>query len=83
MSIQIDPDVILVDEVLGVGDIEFRKKSSAAMREKISSNKTVVIVSHDENLLRDLCDRVLWIDKGISRHGEDVDNSLELYKRSF
>ena len=83
VSIQMDPDIILVDEVLGVGDVEFRKKSSEAMKEKISSNKTVVIVSHDENMLREMCDRVLWIDKGESRSESDVDRSLSLYKQSY
>ena len=83
VSIQMDPDVILVDEVLGVGDVEFRKKSSIAMKEKISSNKTVVIVSHDENMLKELCDRVLWIDKGVSRSGSDVEDALTMYNKSF
>ena len=83
VSIQMDPDIILVDEVLGVGDVEFRQKSSEAMREKISSNKTVVIVSHDENMLKEICDRVLWIDKGVSKAGSDVDSSLSLYKQSY
>lgn len=83
VSIQMDPDVILVDEVLGVGDVEFREKSSAAMKEKISSNKTVVIVSHDENMLKELCDRVIWIDKGISRTEADVESALSMYKQSF
>lgn len=83
VSIQMDPDVILVDEVLGVGDVEFREKSSAAMKEKISSNKTVVIVSHDENMLKELCDRVIWIDKGVSRAEVDVESALSMYKQSF
>jgi lipopolysaccharide transport system ATP-binding protein len=80
---QMDPDVILVDEVLGVGDAEFKKQSTRAMKEKISSNKTVVIVSHDEKTLKDLCDRVLWINrKGMCVEG-DIDDVLISYKQSF
>lgn len=83
VSIQIDPDVILVDEVLGVGDAEFRKKSNAAMRDKISSDKTVVIVSHDEGTLKELCDRVIWVDnKGTNETG-DADDVLHAYQKSF
>jgi lipopolysaccharide transport system ATP-binding protein len=62
-----DPDIILIDEVLGVGDQEFKEKSEAAMRQKILSNKTVVIVSHNANTILELCDRVVWIENGASK----------------
>jgi lipopolysaccharide transport system ATP-binding protein len=62
-----NPDIILIDEVLGVGDQEFKEKSEAAMRQKISSNKTVVIVSHNPNTILELCDRVVWIENGASK----------------
>ena len=83
VSIQINPDVILVDEVLGVGDAEFRKKSNAAMRDKISSDKTVVIVSHDENTLKELCDRVIWVDNQGTNETGGVDDVLLSYQKSF
>jgi len=57
-----NPDVILLDEVLGVGDADFRKKSALTMREKIKSNKTVVLVSHHMGLIAEICDRVVWLD---------------------
>lgn len=59
-----DPDILLIDEVLGVGDAEFQNKSSAAMHEKIRSNKTVILVSHSPKTIADLCDRAVWIDQG-------------------
>ena len=59
-----DPDVLLVDETLGVGDAEFREKSTARMKERIRSNKTVVLVSHSAPLIAELCDRVVWIEHG-------------------
>lgn len=66
VAIHADRDILLIDEVLGVGDESFRLKSQHAMREKIRSNKTVVLVSHSMEAIRDLCDRVVWIDKGRS-----------------
>ena len=61
VSLILDPDVLLVDEALGVGDHEFKKRSSAAMRARMKSQKTVVMVSHDPFSIKDLCDRAVWI----------------------
>lgn len=57
----VDPDILLIDEVLGVGDQAFKEKSKATIMEKIKSNKTVVLVSHSAAQIRQLCDRVLWL----------------------
>lgn len=64
VTAQSQADVILIDEALGVGDHSFREKSTRFMREWIRSNKTVVFVSHDENAVRNLCDRVAWLEQG-------------------
>lgn len=64
VAFQLDPDILLIDEVLGVGDAEFRKKSTAAMKEKICSDKTVVLVSHSLETVVELCDRAVWIENG-------------------
>jgi lipopolysaccharide transport system ATP-binding protein len=61
-----NPDVLLIDETLGVGDADFRVKSATVMKQKIKSNKTVVLVSHNASLIKSLCDRAVWIEKGIS-----------------
>ncbi|BAO44264.1 ABC transporter ATP-binding protein [Thiolapillus brandeum] len=60
----LNPDLLLIDEVLGVGDASFREKSSAVIREKICSNQSVVLVSHNPAVLRELCDRVIWLREG-------------------
>ena len=61
----LETDIILVDEVLSVGDTKFRKKSYNKMRQLIDDeDRTALIVSHQENTLRDLCDRVLWLHDG-------------------
>ncbi len=74
-----DPDILLVDEALGVGDADFKRKSSALLREKIKSDKTVVIVSHATAQIRALCDRVVWIEKGITKMVGSVDEVLSQY----
>jgi len=78
-----DPDVILIDEVLGVGDRDFRRKSTAAMREKIHSDKTVVLVSHSEAMIRDTCDRLIWIDQGGVAAEGDVETVLAAYAEAL
>lgn len=58
-------DVLLIDEVLSVGDVRFRRKSYAKMNEIIQGeNRTVVLVSHNLNMIRRICDQVAWLDKG-------------------
>lgn len=74
-----DPDIILVDEVLGVGDRDFRIKSTAAMKEKINSDKTVVLVSHNETMVREICDRLVWIENGTTMAQGDVEDVLGQY----
>jgi lipopolysaccharide transport system ATP-binding protein len=64
IGFQLDTDILLIDEVMGVGDGEFRAKSTEQMKQKIKSNKTIVIVSHAMQMIRELCDRVVWIENG-------------------
>lgn len=75
----VDPDVLLIDEIYGVGDAAFREKSSRSMQEKIRSNKTIVIVSHSPEALRELCDRAVWIDEGITKAEGTVNDVLAAY----
>ena len=81
VAIQMQPDVLLIDEVLGVGDLEFQKKSAQALREKIRSNQTVVLVSHNPQQVRELCNRAVWIEEGVSRMEGEVDPVIEAYRR--
>ena len=65
ITAMLETDIMLVDEVLSVGDEKFKKKSLAKMKELINDkNRTVVIVSHSIPTLQELCDRVLWIHDG-------------------
>lgn len=82
VAIYADPDILLIDEVLGVGDVDFRKKSADAIREISKSNKTVVIVSHNTELVRSLCDRVVWIEHGHTQGVGLTNTMLEQYGQS-
>lgn len=60
----LNPDIILIDEILGVGDRDFREKSNLAIKEKIQGDASVVLVSHNLAVVKSLCDRVVWLDNG-------------------
>jgi lipopolysaccharide transport system ATP-binding protein len=64
IAVCISCDALLIDEVLAVGDVRFRKKSKAIMIDIISSGKTIILVSHNSNQIRGLCQRAIWLDKG-------------------
>ncbi len=83
VALEADPDVMLIDEVLGVGDAAFRRKSAAAMRERIRSDRTVILVSHNPGMLRQLCDRVVWIEAGRTRMTGAPDEVLAAYESSL
>jgi ABC-type polysaccharide/polyol phosphate transport system ATPase subunit len=73
------PDLLLIDEVLGVGDASFRKKSEKRVKDMISESGTVVIVSHSLGMLKTICDRIVVLDSGSVLHEGDVESGLELY----
>lgn len=60
----VDPDILILDEVLSVGDGAFKKKSEAKMREIIAGGATTILVSHSLAQVREMCNKVLWLDKG-------------------
>lgn len=60
----VDPDILILDEVLSVGDGAFRKKSEAKMNEILSNGATTILVSHSLAQVRRLCNKVLWLNKG-------------------
>lgn len=64
IATQVDPEILIVDEILSVGDSHFRQKSEARMREMMSGGTTVLMVSHALNQIRSLCNHVVWLDHG-------------------
>jgi ABC-2 type transport system ATP-binding protein len=72
-------DVILVDEVLSVGDAEFQERSKARMRELFKGDAAVVLVTHDAQSVRELATKAIWIDHGqVMKYGE-VNSVLDAY----
>ncbi|SCY96674.1 ABC-2 type transport system ATP-binding protein/lipopolysaccharide transport system ATP-binding protein [Paenibacillus polysaccharolyticus] len=64
VATQINPDILIVDEILGVGDQNFRDKSTAKMKELINSGKTVLLVSHSLDQIQELTEKVIWLQNG-------------------
>lgn len=60
----VDPEILILDEVLSVGDGAFREKSEAKMKEIISNGKVTILVSHSISQIKRLCSKVLWLEKG-------------------
>jgi len=75
----IDPDVLLIDEVLAVGDISFQKKCLDTMRKIRKSGKCIVFISHNLEAVKEMCDRVIWLDKGKSRQEGEPSNVITAY----
>ena len=77
----VKPDILILDEVLSVGDGAFRKKSEAKMREIISGGATTILVSHSLAQVREMCTKVLWLHKGRQiDYGTDVKGICDRYQ---
>lgn len=77
----LETDIMLIDEVLSVGDAAFKEKSYNKMKELIAdAHRTVIIVSHSLGTIRDLCDEVLWLHEGEVKKLGSVDKVLPLYQ---
>ncbi len=64
VATDIQPEVLIIDEVLSVGDAEFQQKSSARISKYHNDGSTILIVSHNSTAIKQLCDRVIWLDRG-------------------
>ena len=77
----VKPDILILDEVLSVGDGAFRKKSEAKMKEIINSGATTILVSHSLNQVRSMCSKILWLHKGRQiTFGSDVQKICDDYQ---
>ena len=77
----LETDIMLIDEVLSVGDIHFKEKSYNKMKELISNDdRTVVIVSHNSNTIKELCDKVIWLHDGLIKDQGDPKVIMDKYE---
>jgi lipopolysaccharide transport system ATP-binding protein len=83
VSAHLDPDVLLVDEVLAVGDAGFQKKCLNAMRDMRGVGRTVLFVSHNMAAVENLCHRAIWIDNGQIRADGNARDVIKTYLATF
>ena len=80
----VDPEILIVDEILSVGDIKFQEKSKNKMMQMIKGGTTVLYVSHSLESIEELCDRVVWLEHGkVIKVGNTKEICKEYYKKQL
>ena len=79
IATMVKPDILIVDEVLAVGDMKFRAKCEKRMKELLQGGTTLLYVSHNINEVKRLCTHAIWIDKGVERMKGDVKTVADAY----
>jgi len=83
ISTAVEPEVLLVDEVMSVGDLAFQKKAADQMKGMMSKSRTMVMVSHDLHSIRKICTHAIWLQHGsVVMHG-NPDEVCDAYVRSI
>jgi len=80
VAMHVDPDVLIVDEVLAVGDQAFQQKCFAKMMSFRRAGHTLLVVSHSGAMLREICSRAIWLDHGNLVHDGEINSVLDLYE---
>ena len=79
IAINVEADILLIDEILAVGDQHFQDKCIAKLKELRSQGKTIVFVSHGRGIIEDLCTRAVWLDQGKVRMDGEPKKVMEVY----
>lgn len=79
IAINVNPDILVVDEVLSVGDEEFQRKSFQKFRELKIEGRTIILVTHAMAVVRDLCDSVTWLNRGSLQQTGETTNVVDAY----
>jgi ABC-type polysaccharide/polyol phosphate transport system ATPase subunit len=79
VAVNMDPDILLIDEALSVGDARFKRKSFRRMRKLCEEDRTVVLVSHALQSIKDLCDQAIWMHEGELRMWDDPEAVIDAY----
>jgi ABC-type polysaccharide/polyol phosphate transport system ATPase subunit len=80
VAVCLKPDILLLDEVLAVGDQAFRDRCLARLRAYHAGGGTLILVSHEVDQVRELCSRAVWLEQGVMRMDGDVDQVLAAYR---
>ena len=78
-SINVDPDILIVDEILAVGDMRFQMKCITKMKEMMEKGVTILFVSHDVNTIKRFCTRAIWMKNGQIELDGDINNVTDRY----
>lgn len=81
VGLKMKADLLLIDEVLGVGDAAFREKATNAMKQRINSDQAVMLASHSDGTILELCERVIWLENGAVRQQGDPAAVLQAYRQ--
>lgn len=81
ISVNINPDILIIDEALSVGDVSFAEKCMKKMNEVKEQGKTIFFVSHSSNQIKSFCTKVIWLEYGILKAYGDVGEVLPMYER--
>ena len=79
IATSVNPDILIIDEILGVGDVNFMKKSADKLKSLMDGRTTVLLVSHSIPQIRELCDKAIWIDNGLIREIGEVNKVCDNY----
>jgi len=82
IAVHTDPEILVVDEIIAAGDKEFRQKAQDKMKEFMMKAKAIVIASHSMKLLKQLCNRCLWLEKGKIKMDGETNDIIKLYSAS-
>jgi ABC-type polysaccharide/polyol phosphate transport system ATPase subunit len=83
IAINVNPDILVVDEVLAVGDAEFQEKCFGKFDELKEAGKTVILVSHAMNTVNKMCDHAAWINKGELMCAGPAEPVIAAYAESY
>jgi ABC-type polysaccharide/polyol phosphate transport system ATPase subunit len=83
ISTSFTPDILLCDEVIGVGDLSFREKSLRRIESTLSSSRILVLSSHDLGIVRDYCTRIFVMKKGEIIYDGDVESGIKMYEKNY
>lgn len=79
VAINVDADILLIDEILAVGDQHFQDKCITKMKELKAQGKTMVFVTHSMNTVKEFCSRAVWLSNGVIKMDDEPDKVIEEY----
>ena len=79
VAVNMDPEILLIDEALSVGDARFRKKSFRKMRQLCGEDRTILLVSHALGSITQLCDQAIWMHRGVLRMWDEPQAVVDAY----